>query len=553
MAVRLGKYLLLDRINQGGMADVFAAKAFGFGGADHIVALKCIRESISNEEGFVDMFIDEAKLCVQLNHDNIAQVFELGRTDVNYYIAMEYVSGRDLRTVIKRSRERNRHLPPSLVLYMTAKVLEGLDYAHRKTDLTGKALSIVHRDVSPHNVIIGYGGDVKLIDFGIAKAATQVSKTNPGVLRGKYGYMSPEQVLGQPVQATSDIFSTGALLFELLTQQRVFRGSSDFSTMERIRYAEVFPPSLVFPNISPEVDDIVLKALALEAKDRFPSASDMHDTVVAVMLKCYGPPSKRQVATLMAELFEEEIEADLAMLEKARSLTLADAEATELSIFIEGPTPSPQDKTQTIVGIFESTQPNTPVDTQEESDPVGSNLRRPQVTVRAPQSLAPLRDDNAVMEDTNPGIESSEASEQTSEITMPLESKSSESKPAGTPDPTTIRTVATSRFGRFTRRELKLVVGALAIGIALVAVSWFFSSRGIQNAGRITVESIPSGAKVLIDGIEVGKTPYRSHPLPTGQHKVVVRKRGFRAATQVIDVAPNEIRSVQVIFQGNKS
>ncbi|MET0284534.1 MAG: serine/threonine-protein kinase, partial [Polyangiales bacterium] len=197
--IPFGKYYLLDRVNTGGMAEVYRAKAFGVEGFERIVAVKRILPSIAVDTDFIKMFIDEAKLAVQLNHANIAQIFDLGKVDGNYYIALEYVHGKDLRAVFDRQVAEDRTLPIDLCCYAMMKICEGLDYAHRKRDTAGRALELVHRDVSPQNMMISFDGDVKLIDFGIAKAANNSVQTRTGILKGKFGYLSPEQVRGERV------------------------------------------------------------------------------------------------------------------------------------------------------------------------------------------------------------------------------------------------------------------------------------------------------------------------------------------------------------------
>lgn len=318
--MRLGKYLLLDRVNQGGMADIFLAKSFGYEGADRVLAVKCIRSDIASDAGFVSMFVDEAKLTVQLDHVNIARTYDLGRIRDTYFIAMEHVLGRDLRATLDRANTQGQRLDYGIVLSIVDQVLEALDYAHRKADLTGVPLRIVHRDVSPHNVLISYAGEVKLIDFGIAKATTQVSPSSTGALRGKYGYMSPEQVEGASVDRRSDIFATGALLFELLTGTRLFSGASDLSILEKVRHCEIYPPSVIMPSVTRDLERVVLKALHPDPEGRFASASDMRDAVVEVMLRRYGYRPQRDLAERMAELFPEEIERDRAARERAETI-----------------------------------------------------------------------------------------------------------------------------------------------------------------------------------------------------------------------------------------
>src|SRR5678809_1603796 len=192
--IQFGKYYLLDRINVGGMAEVWRAKAFGVEGFERLLAVKRILPNIAEDEEFITMFIDEAKIAVQLQHANIAQIFDLGKVDESFFIALEYVHGRDLRSIFDRMRNKGESLPIAMACYVTMQVCEGLDYAHNKRDGQGRELNLVHRDISPQNVLIGYEGEVKLIDFGIAKAAGKASKTQAGILKGKFGYMSPEPV-----------------------------------------------------------------------------------------------------------------------------------------------------------------------------------------------------------------------------------------------------------------------------------------------------------------------------------------------------------------------
>ncbi len=196
-----GKYVLLERISVGGMAEVFKAKAFGIEGFEKLVAIKRILPTLAEDGDFIEMFIDEAKICGQLNHVNICQIFELGRVGDSHFIAMEYVWGKDLLQIQNRNRKLRTTMKPVMAAWVGAKMCEGLDYAHRKK--RRRQLNIIHRDISPQNILISYEGEAKIIDFGIAKAATRSSRTQAGVLKGKFGYMSPEQVRGLPASITA--------------------------------------------------------------------------------------------------------------------------------------------------------------------------------------------------------------------------------------------------------------------------------------------------------------------------------------------------------------
>ena len=315
-----GKYFLLERINVGGMAEVFRAKAFGVEGFERLVAVKRILPNIAEDKEFIRMFIEEAKLSVQLNHANIAQIFDLGVVESSYYIALEHVHGRDLRGIFDRCRQGGEPMPVAQACFVVMKVCEGLDYAHNKRDQGGRELSLVHRDVSPQNLLVSFEGEVKLIDFGIAKAAGKGSKTQAGILKGKFGYMSPEQVRGLPIDRRSDVFSCGIVLYELLTGERLFVGESDFSTLEKVRNVEILPPSTYNRKIPDELERIVLKALAKDTEDRYQNAIDLHDELQAFVYTSGEFYSRKDLAGWMKKTFGREIEEETAKLESYRQL-----------------------------------------------------------------------------------------------------------------------------------------------------------------------------------------------------------------------------------------
>ncbi|MFP2909976.1 protein kinase domain-containing protein [Pyxidicoccus sp. 3LFB2] len=302
-----GKYLLLERINVGGMAEVFIAKAFGVEGFERILAIKKILPTMAEDEEFITMFIDEARISVQLNHANVVHIHELGKHDDAYFIAMEYVAGRDVRTILERYRRRKEIMPTAQAVFITSKLCDGLDYAHRKKDARGQDLHIIHRDVSPQNVLISYEGEVKVIDFGIAKAANRSQKTQAGILKGKFGYMSPEQVRGMPIDRRSDIFAVGVLLYEMLTGEKLFVGESDFSTLEKVRNADVPLPREFNPNIPPGLEKVVLKALAREPEERYQWASDLAEDLMRFLLAGDAIYSSKHLSSYMKEAFAEDM------------------------------------------------------------------------------------------------------------------------------------------------------------------------------------------------------------------------------------------------------
>ncbi len=315
-----GKYLLLERISVGGMAEVFKAKAFGVEGFEKIIAIKRILPSMAEDADFIQMFIDEAKICGQLNHANICQTFELGRIEDSHFIAMEYIWGKDLLQIQNRFRRMRKSVPPLMAAFVASKVCEGLDYAHRKKDATGKPLGIIHRDVSPQNILCSYEGEIKVIDFGIAKAASRSSKTQAGVLKGKFGYMSPEHVRGMELDRRADIFSIGTILYEMLTNERLFLGESDFATLEKIRNVAVPPPSTVNPEVPPTLDGIIMKALAREVEDRYQWASEMQEALQNYLFAEEPVYGSKGLSQWMKEQFSAEMRREAQLLEEQRRI-----------------------------------------------------------------------------------------------------------------------------------------------------------------------------------------------------------------------------------------
>ena len=308
---KFGKYYFLERISVGGMAEVFKAKSFGVEGFEKLIAIKRILSNVAEDEDFISMFIDEAKIAVQLNHANIAQIFDLGNIDGSYFIALEYIHGKDLRTIWDRHNRRSLLLPIPMSAYIMIRICEGLDYAHRKKNAAGSDLNIVHRDVSPQNILVSYEGEVKIVDFRIAKAANKASRTQAGILKGKFGYMSPEQVRGLPLDGRSDIFSSGIILYELLTGERLFAGESDFSTLEKVRNVEILPPTTYNRKIPDALEKIVLKTLSKDPDDRYKTSYDMQEDLQRFLIMNKSNFGRKDLAAYMKRAFKTDIEREL--------------------------------------------------------------------------------------------------------------------------------------------------------------------------------------------------------------------------------------------------
>ena len=326
--LQFGKYLLLERIAVGGMAEVFVAKAFGVEGFERLLAIKKILPTMGEDNEFNTMFVDEARIAVQLAHANIVQVLELGKVDDNLFIAMEYISGRDVRQLLERFRKRGRPMPIPQACTIVAKVCEALDYAHRKRDARGTPLGIVHRDVSPQNVLVSFEGDVKLIDFGIAKAESRLQRTQAGILKGKFSYMSPEQVRGQAIDHRSDIFAVGVLLWELLCGEKLFTGDSDFAVLEKVRTGQVPLPRKINPEIPEALERVMMKALATEVRDRYQWASELHDALVRFTLIGDVVYGSRQLSEWMRDEFHAEFDKEQKRLRGWLGITDAEVEVT---------------------------------------------------------------------------------------------------------------------------------------------------------------------------------------------------------------------------------
>ncbi len=342
-ATPFGKYVLLERVSVGGMAEVFKAKAFGVEGFEKILAIKRILPSMAEDADFIEMFIDEAKICGQLNHANICQIYELGRVNDSHFIAMEYVWGKDVLQMQNRFRKMRQKMTPEMAAYITCRICEGLDYAHKKKDAVGKSLGIIHRDISPQNILVSYEGELKVIDFGIAKAASRSSKTQAGVLKGKFGYMSPEQVRGLPLDRRSDVFAIGTILYELLTAERLFHGDSDFETLEKVRNVDVPPVSQVNPGVPKSLEKIIMRALSKDTETRYQWASEMAEDLNSFLLGHDPAFSAQSLSQWMREQFAVEMRRERLVLDEQQKVTreLLAAASPEMSQRMQTPTTRP--------------------------------------------------------------------------------------------------------------------------------------------------------------------------------------------------------------------
>jgi serine/threonine protein kinase/predicted ATPase len=298
-----GKYQLLELLGRGGMAEVFKAKSYGVEGFEKLLVIKRILSNLTNNERFVEMFINEAKIAVSLNHANIVQVFDLGKVGDSYYIAMEFVQGMDLSAAVKSLGHLNRSMPPELAAFIGSEIAKGLDFAHRRRDQNLQPLNIVHRDISPHNILLSFEGEVKITDFGIAKAKSSLSDFDEGLIKGKYAYMAPEQAQAKPVDRRADIFSLGVLMYEALSGTNPLRGGGATDIIRRAELREY--PALDeikgFEHIGKELSDIVWKCMAPDMGKRYSDAGELYESLISFL---YGTGKRVGAHTLAAFLSE---------------------------------------------------------------------------------------------------------------------------------------------------------------------------------------------------------------------------------------------------------
>jgi serine/threonine protein kinase len=317
---RIGRYQILGLLATGGMAEILLGRLVGPGGFERPVVVKRVLPHLAREEEFRAMFLDEARVVAQIRHPNVVQVIELGYDQNELYLVMEYVEGETLSSLLRRLSTLKDRLPYHLAAHVIAEACAGLHAAHELTDEHGTPLEIVHRDVSPQNVMISYDGVIKILDFGIAKAVGRETQTTSGVMKGKFAYMAPEQCRGEPVDRRSDIFALGVLLFESTTGRRLFARANEAATLRAVLLEPMAKPSDVFPDYPPALEAICLRALAPEPEQRYATAAEMRRDLAAA-IHSLGPSMVAEdvLAELMPQLFAERIEQKQEMLRRVRS------------------------------------------------------------------------------------------------------------------------------------------------------------------------------------------------------------------------------------------
>jgi eukaryotic-like serine/threonine-protein kinase len=305
MATPQQRYKVLEKVAAGGMAEVYRAESAGLEGFKKIVAIKRVLPHLSEKKQFIGMFLDEARVSAHLSHSNCVQVFDIGVGDNTYFIVMEYVDGSDLKGVIEYRRKHNMPFPVEEACLICVRICEGLAYAHELTDGKGESLHIVHRDMSPPNVLITRHGEVKIVDFGLAKANSQLERSEPGIIKGKFSYLSPEAAKGGVVDARTDIFAVGIILWELLAGRRLFMGESDLETVRMVQAARVPSIRELNRNVSAELEQVLMKALTEDPDQRYRRARDFGSALNQLLFKVGRSVSSFDIAELVEPIRKE--------------------------------------------------------------------------------------------------------------------------------------------------------------------------------------------------------------------------------------------------------
>jgi serine/threonine protein kinase len=519
-AQRFGRYILLDKVAAGGMAEVWRAKLQGEGQFQRIIAIKKILSHVSEDAEFIQMFTDEANITVQLQHPNIGQVYEFNKLEEIFYISMEYISGKDLKTVWSHRRQRRKLIPMDISCYVIQKMAEGLDYAHNKRDNFGNPLGIVHRDVSPQNVLLSWDGQVKVIDFGIAKANDKSSRTRAGTLKGKFAYMSPEQIRGLPLTGQADIFALGVVLYELLTGERGFSAESEFSLLEKVRNVEIKPPTMINADIPPELEKIVFKALAKKREERYQRGQDFAEDLQRYLLMKGKPPGPTELGDFLRQNFTVDYDKERLRLESYKEVEVEPEPEASLppNAATEAAMPAVTDQ------MLQQNRPLDAVRAALAQEVSGGNPAAPGAFAQGPNNqstsggyaLAPYRDQTGA---GATGITPVTATG----IRPPL-------------DRTNIRNMDIPPPPGGGASAVKIaaivVVALLVLGGAAVGALFALGVLGGSGSILLTVEG-PSEAKVRVDGKESGVAApsLTIENVSSGQHIVVAEADGYKPFT----------------------
>lgn len=523
---RFGKYTLLRRLAVGGMAELFLALQKSVAGFEKLIVVKRVLPKLASDRAFVEMLLQEARIAATLTHPNIAQVYDVGVVEGDYFIAMEHVHGEDLRSIVRQMKKKGvRAFPLEHTLAIALGCCKGLAYAHDKRDLDGNPLEIVHRDVSPQNVLVTFTGDVKLVDFGIAKAATNAEE-DATKLKGKVPYMSPEQARGEPLDARSDIFSLGVMLFELCTGRRLFKGKDEGETLEIIIAGDYPAPRSINPNLDPDLERIIVKALSPDRDTRYASAGEMQADLESYIREAQLAVSTISLGEWMRTLFDEKLAQQKQMLQEGRQLAeVLAAQAAEDELSLDG---------HSLTGI--STVRERPSKTPW--------MLLLAVTLLAIGGAAAAYFLWPRAKPTGPGVLVLESDPPGAAIWI-----DGARRPERTP-----ATIAQLPLGSY---ELKLSAEGFAPFVQRVeltreapraTISATLERPSAAHYGVLQLRTTPAGATVLLDGSPVeGTTPLTIPQVEPGvEHALVVTLDGWETVTRSVVVDAGEVEDIDL-------
>jgi len=553
------------------MGEVYLARQRGLDGFQKLVVIKTLLPHLCEDEEFITMFKDEARLTAQLIHPNICQVFEFDQVGDTYYLAMEYLRGEDLRRLWKACELRATPLRVPLICRIIADSAAGLDFAHSLRDSSGAPFRIVHRDISPQNILVTFEGGVKIIDFGVAKAAGRAQHTRTGALKGKYSYMSPEQVAGQDVDGRSDLFALGIVLHELLTGRRLFKAESDVQTLARVREAHVDPPSRLNPQLPAGLDAIVLKALAKKPRDRFETAQKFRLALEDWLIQGRMSASSAHLAEFLKVVYQERLEKEsrLGPLLGDAGLTVqpgqwqstppGNSPSPSASLELRGPAPMGATVNQRQEGSNPSqsrSQGRSPsrtagkseidssmVRTESGASPFGSRKQTVLLAVVIAGVVA-IGTVQLLRRPPDRAPTSVTATEQPATVQLQLTSEPAgalvtlDGKPYGK----TPLSAASLRPGPV-RIELSLdgfqpLARSEQLGPGAQARDYRLERTALQKV-NLVVKSEPEGAEVMEGDMVLGTTPYVWNA-PVGPHRLSFSLSGYRDVTETVNSSPDE-------------
>ncbi|MEY3902043.1 MAG: hypothetical protein RL189_1349 [Pseudomonadota bacterium] len=549
MATGQPKYILTERIAQGGMAEIHLGKSVGLDGFARVCAFKRILPHFAQDNEFVEMFRNEAQVAKQLQNKNIVQVHDFVSDGSSYMLVMEFVDGQDLRALLSGAEQKKKRIPIEIACYIAMETLSGLSYAHSAVDVSGKSMGIIHRDVSPQNVLLSYDGDVKITDFGIAKAENQASNTRVGVLKGKFRYMSPEQASGYNIDARSDLFAVGIILFEMLTMTRLFKGE-DLAVLEAVRACQIRPPSQVNSSgVPPELDAIVMRLLARDPLQRYQTGREAVRDLSRFLYKHRPDFFIGELSEFMHDVFSEKLEAARERLRSTLALPVGSFD-TALRSQAGGRRGDSGDAVQV-------------VDLSANMSNARNQLQKSGGSIRSGSAFAlgqPARKNELVLEDNTSSLEISKVN------AMPTNRQGNNSLKVQRSR--TAATMSTSEMppsayfepsARRARQSNSLLLPLLVLMIAMAALFMgmlYMRNKNTSVVGTVNVSSSPADIKVIaeLNGQPLNKGKPLSMPMqltvPAGDHVLELKRPGLQSKQLEFKISSSNSKvNENVIFE----